>query len=213
MRERYQEQLLQLNESLLNLSKLCEDSISYAIDSFILGDKSLADKAMQIEANIDELEKDIERQCMSILLKQQPMAGDLRIVSAGLKMITDLERIGDHAEDIASISKNNSNIEITKNIKQMSKEVMKMLLDAVDSYVKQDLSLAVEVIRYDDVVDDLFNLVKQEIIQDIKGGQKDAEATIDTLMVAKYLERIGDHATNVAEWVVFAITGQHDEVF
>ncbi|MFI3115754.1 MAG: phosphate signaling complex protein PhoU [Clostridia bacterium] len=210
MRERYRAQLEELNENLIKLSKLCEKAISLAIEGFISHDESIAEESMAIEATIDELEKTIEGQCMMILLKQQPLASDLRIVSAALKMITDLERIGDQAEDIASLSKHTVNVDLSDNLQKMAEEVMKMVVDAVNSYVSQDLELANSVIAYDDVVDELFDTVKKEIIADIKENEKDAETTIDTLMIAKYLERIGDHATNVAEWVVFAITGKHE---
>ncbi|MFI3225803.1 MAG: phosphate signaling complex protein PhoU [Clostridia bacterium] len=212
MRERYQAQLEELNQNLVYLSNLCEQAISLAIEGFVKGDKSIADKALAIESQIDEMEKTIERQCLSLLLKQQPMATDLRIVSAALKMITDLERIGDQAEDIASLSKHTIDVNISETVKKMTQEVVKMVVNAVDSYVKQDLELATSVIAYDDVVDDLFAKVKEEIILDIQAGTDNAESIIDTLMIAKYLERIGDHATNVAEWVVFAITGVHDDI-
>lgn len=212
MRERYQAQLLELNENLIKLGGLCEEAITMAIDGFLKGDKAIAQNAMEIEIEIDKMEKLIEGQCLNLLLKQQPMAKDLRSVSAALKMITDLERIGDHAEDIASLSNSSIDIEISETIRKMAKEVKKMVIDAVESYVSLDLEKATAVIAYDDVVDALFAKVKKEIIEDIKSNDKDAEITIDTLMIAKYLERIGDHATNVAEWVIFAITGKHEDI-
>ena len=161
---------------------------------------------------LDAPERKIEQLCYQLLLMQQPVAGDLRLVSATMKMITDMERIGDHASDISELTllmAGKPYLREITDIEQMAKETTVMVTNSVDAYVNRDLKLAQEVISRDDLVDDLFNKVKSEIIGEIRTGLDDGEQTTDLLMAAKYFERIGDHATNIAEWVIFSLTGEH----
>ncbi|MEG0895314.1 MAG: phosphate signaling complex protein PhoU [Oscillospiraceae bacterium] len=212
MRNRFDKELEQLNNNLTMMGSLCENSISMAIKAFLDGEENYAKKAIEMENQIDEMEKEIENQCLKLLLQQQPVAKDLRIISSALKMITDIERIGDQSRDIAEITKyTTAQKQISPHIKKMAEEVVKMVTDAIESFVKRDLNLAQSVIFYDDVIDGFFNTVKSDIIDIIKNDNTDGETIIDILMIAKYLERIGDHATNIAEWVVFSITGKHEE--
>ena len=192
---------------------LCENAISNAIKAFLDGNSEYAKKAIKEDKVIDEKEKTIEHQCLRLLLQQQPVAKDLRVISSALKMITDIERIGDQASDIAELSRYTTAMDIpnSEHIKLMARESVKMVNDSIKSFVKQDLDLANSVIAYDDVVDALFCTVKSDIINLLKEGIYNAEVVIDTLMITKYLERIADHATNIAEWVVFSITGNHEE--
>ncbi|MFI3324912.1 MAG: phosphate signaling complex protein PhoU [Clostridia bacterium] len=209
MREKFAAQLKELHDSLTQMAGLCEESINLAMKAFIDGVLEDAEKAMELEKEIDMKERDIETLCYSLLLKQQPVASDLRIVSSALKMITDLERIGDQAEDIADLVAHTS-IRITSpHIKQMAVEASKMVSDAVASFVNNDLEGARKVISHDDVIDNLFNVAKSEIVEQIKTANENAEEVADLLIIIKYLERIGDHATNVAEWVVFSVTGEY----
>ncbi len=211
MRERYQKQLLQLNEDLITMGALCESAISSAVKGFIDVDAAMATKAFEIEKEINEKEKEIEAKCIKLLLQQQPVASDLRFISAALKMITDLERIGDHAVDIAELYEYASGGLALVDIKKMAVEAVRMVTLSIDAYVKRDLELANKVVEYDDIVDQLFDTVKNDIIEEIKQGVNDPLGSIDLIMIAKYLERIGDHATNIAEWVVFSVTGKHEE--
>ncbi len=212
MRNRFDKELELLNNNLTMMGSLCENSISMAIKAFLDGQEDYAKKAIEMEGQIDEMEKEIENQCLKLLLQQQPVAKDLRIISSALKMITDIERIGDQARDIAEITKyTTAQKQISPHIKKMAEEVVKMVTDAIESFVKRDLDLATSVIFYDDVIDGFFNTVKSDIIDIIKSENTDGETIIDIVMIAKYLERIGDHATNIAEWVVFSITGKHEE--
>lgn len=212
MRYKFDNQLEELNRDLMHMGALCENAISMAIKAFIESDTSYGETAMEVDKEIDQKEKDIEQQCLRLLLQQQPVAKDLRIISAALKMITDIERIGDQASDIAELSKYTSakSAPNTVHIKKMAEEAVKMVTDSINSFVKRDLELANFVISYDDVVDSLFNQVKSDIIGLIREEKYDGEAIIDMLMIAKYLERIADHATNIAEWVVFSVTGKHE---
>lgn len=213
MRNRFDTQLSELNNNLTAMGALCENAIHLAIRAFLDGEQSFAKKAVQIEREIDEKEKEIEQQCLRLLLQQQPVAKDLRIISSALKMITDIERIGDQASDIAELTEYTaaSYIVISPHIKKMAEEAVKMVNDSIESFVKRDLELARSVIAYDDVVDTLFYTVKCDIIELLKIENSNGEAIIDVLMIAKYLERIADHATNIAEWVEFSITGKHKE--
>lgn len=209
MRDRFSSQLLQLNNELTKMGALCENAIAMAIKAFLLGELDYINKAYKVETEIDEMEKSIEHLCLKLLLQQQPVASDLRSISAALKMITDLERIGDQAVDIAELTQYTKSINTSGHIKKMTEEAVKMVSSSIDSFVKKDLDLAIEVIHQDDVVDELFSLIKQDITNRIKVGKDNTEAMVDVLMIAKYLERIADHATNIAEWVVFSITGSH----
>ena len=191
------------------MGALCEDAVSSAIEALEKNDIVSADSALDTDAEIDQKERDIERMCMKLLLQQQPVATDLRIVSAALKMITDMERVGDQASDIAEISRYiiESGMSINDDIRKMAKETIKMVTDSVDSFVKKDLELARKVIAYDDVVDEWFAKLKSDVIEMIAKDSTNGEYYIDIIMIAKYLERIGDHATNIAEWVEYSITG------
>jgi len=211
MRNKFEEQLALLNQELIAMGALCESAIETVSRSLIEGGPSLAGKVDAIEEEIDQKERDIESLCMKLLMQQQPVAKDLRLISAALKMITDMERIGDQASDIAEIVKlsNISRADDAVQIRDMADATIKMVTDSIDAFVKKNVALAESVIAYDDVVDSLFDQVKATLISHFSGGVEVAEHTIDTLMTAKYFERIGDHAVNIAEWVVFSITGNH----
>ena len=211
MRNRFDEQLDYLNVQLIRMGALCEEAISYACRT-LMGEINLAEQVYSTDKEIDQKERDIENLCMRLLLQQQPVAKDLRQVSSALKMISDMERIGDQASDIAEISAyvQGRQLESNLHIRDMAEATIKMVSQSVDSYVKKDLKIAQEVIRYDDVVDELFSKVKKELIRLIREDPDNGEFCIDMLMIAKYFERIGDHATNIAEWVEFSITGVHD---
>lgn len=214
MRNRFDEQLFELNREIIEMGAMCEEAISSASKALINGNLK---QAKQVRANgiaIDQMERDIENRCMKLLLHQQPVARDLRLISAALKMITDMERIGDQAEDIAEIVifLNGHTMETMNLIDVMSEETVKMVTDSVDAFVKKDVNLAQKVIEQDDIVDYYFSEIKYAITTLIKENSKDGEFAIDILMIAKYLERIGDHATNIAEWVIYSVTGKHKEV-
>ena len=212
MRNRFDEQLEQLNVELIKMGALCEESISCAVKA-LFDEKSAAmiEKVNANEQDIDHLERDIEALCMKLLLQQQPVAKDLRTVSSALKMISDMERIGDQSQDIAEIAGfvHSTNLAGKVHISEMATEAVKMVTTGVDSFVKKDLELAQRTIDMDDNVDRLFLEIKTELVDLIREDTKDAEYFLDLLMAAKYLERIGDHATNIAEWVIFSITGEH----
>ncbi|WRS26547.1 phosphate signaling complex protein PhoU [Oscillospiraceae bacterium MB08-C2-2] len=211
MRSKFDSQLEKLHTELMSMGAMCETAIACAIKALLSGDTDLVEKAISIDASIDDMEREIETLCMKLLLQQQPVARDLRKISSALKMITDMERIGDQAADIAEIvSMDNIHAsDETFSINDMAKAVIKMVSESVDAYVRQDLELVRQVIAYDDVVDRCFNEVKAEIIDLIGKDPSKGEYALDLLMIAKYFERIGDHATNIAEWVEFSITGRH----
>lgn len=214
MRNKFDMQLDLLKEQLTHMGELCEVAINRATEALKKGDLKQAAEVIRADEEIDQMEKDIERLCLKLLLQQQPVARDLRQISAALKMITDMERIGDQASDIAEIiiSENKSEATDIQTIGQMSESVAKMVRDSVNAYVEKDLELSRQVMEADDAVDRLFEENKQELINfisDNKGVQ--GKKAIDLIMVAKYLERIGDHATNIAEWVEFSITGIHKD--
>ncbi len=214
MRKHYNEQLAQLNTELITMGALCEEAISGAAKYLIENDESLKERIFEADSKIDRKERDIETLCMKLILQQQPVARDLRVISSALKMISDMERIGDQASDIAEIVcfVNQSSIGSKVHIADMARATINMVTDSVESFVKNDIDLAYEVIKHDDVVDDLFIKVKNELISGVKEGANDAEALIDLLMIAKYFERIGDHAENIAEWVIYSITGKHKTI-
>ncbi len=212
MRSKFEEQLQLLNKEMVTMGAFCENAIASAAKALIENDKTLAQQVFDLDPQIDQKEKDIETLCLKLLLQQQPVAKDLRIISSALKMITDMERIGDQASDIAEImTMSNIHADDTLSLAQMARETIKMVTESIEAFVRSDLTLAQEIICYDDVVDKLFYTVRSELIEMIKRGDINAEYLIDLLMIAKYFERIGDHATNIAEWVVFSITGVRPE--
>lgn len=213
MRNQFDEQLSLLNNMLIEMGALIEKAITLAVQAIKEQDAELAKKAIAFDQEVDQKEKDIESLCLKLLLQQQPVAKDLRLISAALKMITDMERIGDQAADISEITKMLSGTPYVRNldhIPQMATATVKMVTESIDAFVKKDLQLAQAVIDYDDVVDDLFDTIKFDLIELIKEDNSKGEQAIDLLMIAKYFERIGDHAVNIAEWVVFSITGKHE---
>ena len=212
MRNRFDRQMKQLNEELIEMGSMIEKSIEKAVMALLAQDVELAKKVIEFDSEIDRQENEIESLCMKLLLQQQPVAKDLRLISAILKMITDMERIGDQAEDIAELAVHMAGkayIKDLKHISQMGKETMQMVVNSVDAFVDKDLKKAQEVLSHDDVVDRLFVEVKEELINLIHENRENGEQAADLLMVAKYFERIGDHATNIAEWVIYSITGEH----
>ena len=212
MREKYESQLAMLNNMLIEMGGLIESAISIAIKALHSDDVELVEKVRLYELEVDQKEKDIEAHCLKLILQQQPVAKDLRLISAALKMITDMERIGDQASDISEITlmlTETPNAKILDPIEQMAQATVKMVTNSIDAFVKSDLILAKEVMKCDDIVDDLFKKVRSELIALIKEDAQNGEQAIDMLMIAKYFERIGDHAENIAEWVEFSITGKH----
>ncbi len=213
MRNRFDEQLYELNREIIEMGAMCEEAIGTASRALTTGNVELAGKVLAEASAIDQMEREIESRCMKLLLHQQPVARDLRLISAALKMITDMERIGDQAEDIAEIVTflNGHTMEGMEIIEEMAQETIEMVTFSVDAFVKKDVSLAKTVIARDDVVDDYFSKVKHGIISLIAENPADGEFALDLLMISKYLERIGDHATNIAEWVIYSVTGTHKE--
>ena len=214
MRNRFEQQLFELNREIIEMGALCEEAIEAAAKALIDGDVILAETVKENGSVIDQMERDIESRCMKLLLHQQPVAKDLRLISAALKIITDMERIGDQAEDIAEIVAflNGHNMDGMKLITEMAGETTRMVTSSVDAFVKKDVELARNVIARDDIVDTYFSKVKQGIITWIAEKPEDGEFALDLLMISKYFERIGDHATNIAEWVIYSVTGIHKEV-
>lgn len=212
MRNRFDEQLAQLNKEMITMGTMIEQAIETAVDALIHQDVEKARKAMESDDEIDHQEKIIENLCLRLLLQQQPVARDLRVISAALKMITDMERIGDHAVDISELTivmADHPYIKKLEHVEQMAKETIVMLIQSLEAYVNKNLEQARAVIAHDDVVDELFLKVKAELIRLIQENPDNGEQATDLLMAAKYFERIGDHATNIAEWVIFSITGKH----
>lgn len=212
MRNQFDHELALLNTELIEMGALIENAIGRAVDALIKTDEGFAKAAIEFDAEVDQKERDIETHCLKLLLQQQPVAKDLRLISSALKMITDMERIGDQASDIAEITlRLTTRVEIQKleHISAMAKATIRMVRDAIDAFVARDLLQAHKVIAYDDEVDGLFDDVRDDLIHLIKTSQMDGEQVVDLLMIAKYFERIGDHAVNIAEWVVFSITGEH----
>lgn len=212
VRERFDKQLNDLNDLLIEMGNAVESSIKVSVEALIGQNTELAKSVIEGDREVDELEKEIESKCLKLLLQQQPVASDLRMISAALKIITDMERIGDQAADIAEITlflADDKYVRDLVHIPQMAEAVIKMVKSSIDAYVNKDLDLVMQVIEYDDVVDDLFDIVKGDVIELIRSNVDNGEQSIDFLMVAKYLERIGDHAENISEWVYFSITGEH----
>lgn len=211
MRTYFDKQLQTLNDEMKAMGALCEDAIALAAKALSENSRELAAKVPPISSALDQKERDVEDICLKLLLRQQPVAGDLRQISAALKMITDMERIGDQAEDIAEIvvSMSGCRQEEIELLNSMARSAIRMVTDSVDAYVKQDLELAKQVIAQDDTVDDYFERVKKSLV-DIMVKEPDmGSCALDMLMIGKYFERIGDHATNIAEWVIFSVTGEH----
>jgi len=194
------------------MGALIEQSISLATMALIENQEELANKVMEVDAEIDTKEREIESLCMKLLLRQQPVASDLRLISSALKMIRDMERIGDQSGDIATISillKDQNYVQQIAQIPEMAEAAIKMVTDSVNAFVLRDLELANSVIAADDNIDKLFVKIRDELIEIIKTDSQAGELAIDLIMIAKYFERIGDHAENIAEWVVYAITGEY----
>ena len=213
MRDFFQEQLNELNRELTRMGAACEEIIALASHALTDWDEELVRKVSTIGSQIDESERTIESICLKLLLRQQPVARDLRQISAAMKMITDMERIGDQAEDIVEIVPYMTAHPDEKfpKIREMAKAAQAMVTEAVDAYVKQDLAMARKVMAHDDVVDNYFCQVKSGIIDIIAAEPAHSEYALDLLMIAKYFERIGDHCTNIAEWVEFSVTGIHED--
>lgn len=212
MRELFQKQLEALHVMLIEMGALCEQVIERTYKVILSEDKEAAAEIIEKDSVIDLKEREIESSCLKLLLHQQPVAGDLRQISAALKMITDMERIGDQAADIADIVKASKNLKTAAaatKLGDMAKATMKMVTESIDSFVKQDLDIARKVIADDDYVDAMFLEIKHQLAAEMTNDAENKERILDILMIAKYYERIGDHATNIAEWVEFAITGEH----
>jgi len=215
MRSRFDEQLEHLNTSLIEMGAIVERAIADASKALIEQDVELAQRIIESDDVIDEKEKELESLCLKVILQQQPVAGDLRLVSSILKITTDLERIGDHASDISEMTQLLSKtqyISKLEHIPKMTTATMQMVTGSIDAFVKKDLERAKAVIASDDTVDELFTLAKTELIELIKQNPDNGDQAIDLIIIAKYFERIGDHATNIAEWVVFSITGKHKNI-
>ena len=213
MRDVYTAKLSRLSDEILEMGNLCGQAIMKTCQ--LLASVEVREAATKeigrIEKEIDDKEHNIEALCMQLLLKQQPVGTDLRKISAALKMVTDMERIGDHATDISELAivlSEKTYVKKLDHIEEMARETMVMLIQSLEAYVEKDLDKAQKVIAHDDVIDDLFEEVKQELIELIRNHADEGEQAVDLLMVTKYFERIGDHATNIAEWVIFSITGQ-----
>ena len=212
MRNVFHEQLDQLNVELIKMGAMCEEAISAATKAYLDGDEALGRRAVALEQDIDHKERDIESRCMNLLLRQQPVASDLRVVSAAMRMISDMERIGDQASDIAEIARDMNRSAVIREVpmEEMAAAAVKMVTDSVDSFVRGDLDLAHSVIVQDDGVDQMFLDVRSKLIVLIAQG-KDGELCLDLMMIAKYFERIGDHACNIAQWVEYALTGEYED--
>ena len=213
MRSRFDEQLVLLNRELIEMGAMCEEVIALAAKALLDGDASLAARVALLDSEIDQMEREIESMCLKLLLQQQPVARDLRQISAALKMVTDMERIGDQAEGIAEIVLflNGRQSEHDGLLQQMARAAITMVTNSVDAFVKRDLRLAEWVERADDTVDHYFDEVKQSLIEKISKHPEDGAYFLDCLMIAKYFERIADHAVNIAQWVIFSVTGVHEE--
>ena len=214
MRAHFDQQLDKLNVELITMGALCEEAIGLVADAISKGQVVKTDVITELEIKVDQKERDIESLCMKLLLQQQPVARDLRVISSALKMISDMERIGDQALDIAETLQyiTDTEAESKSHITEMASAAGRMVTDAVAAFVSRDIHQARAVMAYDDKVDDLFSLVKEELTALISENPKNGEICLDLLMIAKYFERIGDHAVNIAEWVEFSLTGKHAEV-
>lgn len=212
MRNRFEEQLLNLNEQIITMGAMVESAIASASRALENRDVELARKISGSDNVIDEKEREIEHLCLKLLMQQQPVASDLRMISAAMKMITDIERIGDHAEDIAQLTimlcEQNKTLLTAIELKEMAKATIHMVSGAIDAFVRRDIQLVKSVIEHDDIVDEQFNNIRTILIKSIRETNDAGENAIDEMMIAKYFERIGDHAVNIAEWVEFSLTGK-----
>lgn len=212
MRNRFDRQLMRLNQEMVDMGALCEEMITAAAKVIATRDKELINDMKGMEEEINHKERDIERICMKLLLQQQPVATDLRVVSSALKMVSDMERIGDQASDIVGIVQKDSAVPAqmeNTHLEKMSQATIDMVSRSIKAFVKENLGIAREVIEQDDLVDGLFSQVKKEVIEMIHEEPERGEECVAILMIAKYFERIGDHASNIAEWVEYAITGEY----
>ena len=209
MRDKYQEELEKLNANILKMGKMIEIAIESTVIALMGRDIQAASTVSENDEAIDNMEREIEALCMKLLLQQQPVATDLRVITAALKMVTDMERIGDHAADIAELVLQIPDCKYNKmdTITEISTQIIKMIHDSVNSFIQRNYDKAQIVIAQDDIVDNLYHEIKSDLIQKIKKTD-DGEQILDYLLIARYFERIGDHATNIAKWVVFAITGK-----
>lgn len=212
MRSAFDEQLELLHKELITMGAVCENVIAMSAEALTAGKPELAERVLELSAKIDRKEREIESMCLKLLLQQQPVAGDLRVVSSALKMVTDMARIGDQSADIAEIITlaNIRSTDDTYVIYDMSVATIKMVTESIDAFVKKDMRMAKDVIDYDDVVDSYFNQAKEMLIEMLGKPGADGEYAVDLLMIAKYFERIGDHAVNIAKWVLFSITGNKE---
>lgn len=214
MRSKFDEQLLELNKEMIEMGNKIILSIKNAIEALVARDENMAKAIMESDAEVDHLQKKIEGICFNLLIQQQPVARDLRTVTAAMKMVTDMERIGDHAADISEMTilmGQNSQIDKFEHISQMATETMIMLNHSIEAYVEKNVIKAKEVIEHDDIVDDLFVEAKKDVIELILNNSSEGEGATDILLIAKYFERIGDHATNIAEWVIYSLKQKEDE--
>ena len=212
MRLKFDEQLDLLNKELITMGALCENAIAMSAKALTEGKPGLAKAVPDLSVEIDHKEREIETMCLRLLLQRQPVARDLRVVSSALKMVTDMARIGDQSGDIAEIitMANICSTDDAQMIHDMSVAVIQMVTDSIDAFVKKDMQMAKAVIDYDDVVDSFFDKVKAMLIELFSKPETDGEYAIDLLMIAKYFERIGDHAVNIAKWVLFSLTGSKE---
>lgn len=213
MRSRFDEQLDALHQEMIAMGGLCEKAIALSAKALLEGNRSLTLDVPRLSAQIDQHERDIESLCFKLLMRQQPVARDLRVISAALKMVTDMERIGNQSADIAEIiaTANISAKDESIPIHEMAVATIKMVSDSIEAFIKQDLDIASAVVTYDDVVDGCFDKAKRALIRRVTDAEADGEYALDLLMIAKYFERIGDHAVNIAQWVRFSITGSREE--
>ena len=212
MRSQFDKELELLNEQLIEMGNLIESSIKAAVSALKEQNVELAKRVLESDDQVDDMEKEIEERCLKLLLRHQPVAKDLRLISSTLKMITDMERIGDQAADISEITimmAGKPYIKDIVHIPQMADIAIKMVKYSIDSFVKKDIELIKKVVLMDDEVDDLFDIIKNELVEIVRENIEHKEQAIDLLMIAKYFERIGDHAQNIAEWVYYGITGKH----
>ena len=211
MRKTFDAELLELNEEMTAMAAAAQEAIDVVTESLTTGDEPTAHRAIEIEGSLDQMERDIEDHCLRLLLRQQPVARDLRTISTAMKMVTDLQRIGDQAANIAEISillSRGERIRVPEDITQMSRRAGAMVKQAIAAYTGRDLETAAAVVNLDDEVDNLFSKVKAELIDRIASNREDADDAIDLIIIAKYLERIADHAVNIAQWAMFCVTGQ-----
>ena len=210
MRSYFDKQLELLNNEMLNMSDMCEDAISQAISALLNGDRMKAAGLKKSVDQINQQERYIENICVKLLMQQQPVARDLRTISAAMKMVTDMDRIAIQSGDIADIIAvgNIKPSAETESLKEMADAVRKMVTMSIEAFVNKDISSAKEVLAFDDVVDEYFDNIKKELIEKLKNNQANGELILDLLMIDKYLERIGEHAVNIGKWVIFSINGE-----